>query len=125
MRKKDRDLVSRALLLALFGGLFLMMGTIDEAEAWLMHQTNCKTIAEAKIEVSVELSKKPKPRVGANAGIRIECDTEFHWNPFPHGDDDDDNSSGSDSSSGSCDSADWCPYCEEEHWVCNFGTGWE
>ena len=52
MRKKDRDLVSRVLLLALFGGLFLMMGTIDEAEAWLMHQTNCKTIAEAKIEAS-------------------------------------------------------------------------
>ena len=121
--KKVKVLFSRVLLFALFSVPFLMIGPIDEANAWLMHQTNCKTIYEAKVEGGVEYgSDGKKIKVAASAGVRVECDTEFHWNPFPHGSD----SSSSDSSSGSCDSdgPDWCVYCEEEHWVCNFGTGW-
>ena len=94
--KNVKVLISRVLLFALFSVPFLMIGPIDEANAWLMHQTNCKTIYEAKVETGVEYGPAGKKvKASASAGVRIECDTEFHWNPLPHG---------SDSSSGSCDS---------------------
>jgi len=131
--KNVKGLVSRFLLLALLGAPFLMICQIDEADAWLMHQTNCRTIAEASASAGVEVSKGGgKAKAEVKVSVRIECDTEFHWNPLPHGDSssssssDSSSSSSSDSSSGSCDSEgpDWCVFCEEEHWVCNYGTGW-
>lgn len=119
-RKKYLYLVSRVLLLALFVELFLMMGPIGKTDAGFLHQTNCRTIAEGKVETFAEAGTEGK-KVGvrATAGVRIECDTEIHWNPF-HSHDDEDDSSGSCDSSGFCD-ADWCHYCAEEHYECNFG----
>ena len=119
-RKNVQVIVSRFLLLALLSGPFLMMAPINEADAWLMHQTNCRTTTSGSADAEVNTSTDGVTgKVGIKGSIKLECDTEWHWNPLPHGD-------GSSSSSGSCDSddEDWCDFCEEEHWVCNHGTGW-
>ena len=110
MQKKNvKVLISRFLLLALFGSPVLMIGPIDEAGAEFRHVGECKEIYELKGEVG-------SGGTGVSISIRIECQVTYHWHFGSHEDD----------SSGSCDSEgpDWCDFCQEEHWVCNYGTGW-